>query len=316
MAVVALAHLRECGVEAFCTSSTGNSSTSFARALPHFPGLRMFLFTAEAFLRRVRHAGHDRVAHFALRDATFVDAFACAATFAARHGITAERGFFNPGRREGLKLAFLEASEQVPRPIDWYVQAVSSAMGVHGTWRGARELVALGRIPRPPRLMCVQQQTCAPMVRAYEDGSETIRPEHVVARPTGIAEAILRGDPSRAYPYVRQAVVESGGTFVAVGEHEIREARQMLEEEEGLTPCFNAAAAFAGLVALVRRGTFPTRDTVLVNLTGSDRPADAGPPRVCWLEGGADGWAPELPDDPTSSLWHNPRRWLDQAVLV
>ncbi len=36
-------------------------------------------------------------------------------------------------RREGLKLAFLEAAEQVPGPIDWYVQAISSGMGVYGT---------------------------------------------------------------------------------------------------------------------------------------------------------------------------------------
>src|SRR5581483_748360 len=201
-----------------------NSSTAFAYASRWFPGTRIFLFTAEAFQPRVNHTAGAPVVHFVLRDATFVDAFACAATFAARHNIPSERGFFNPGRREGLKLAFLEATEQVPGSVDWYVQAVSSAMGVYGTYKGARELLRLGRIPRVPRLLCVQQDTCAPMVRAFEDGSPVIRPGDIVERPTGIATAILRGDPSRAYPYVREIVLESRGRFVAVAETEIRDA--------------------------------------------------------------------------------------------
>ena len=90
------------------------------------------------------------------------------------------------------------------------------AMGVMGAWKGARELKGLSRIARLPRLLCVQQETCAPMVRAFEAGCETIRPEHIVERPDGIARAILRGDPTRCYPYVRRAVLENGGTFSQV----------------------------------------------------------------------------------------------------
>jgi threonine synthase len=94
----------------------------------------------------------------------------------------------------------MEATDQIPAPIDWYVQAVSSAMGVYGTYKGAKELLALGHISRLPRLLCVQQETCCPMVRAWQAGSETIRPQDIVHKPEGIAKAILRGDPSRAYP--------------------------------------------------------------------------------------------------------------------
>src|SRR5256886_15862678 len=126
-----------------------------------------------------------------MRDASFVDAATYAGSYARQHGLVSESGFFNPGRREGLKLAFLEAAEQVPRPIDWYVQAVSSAMGVYGVYKGAKELHALELGERPPRLLCVQQETCAPMVAAWEDGSDRIRPEHIVERPAGIAKPIL-----------------------------------------------------------------------------------------------------------------------------
>jgi threonine synthase len=307
MAVVSLAFLRECGVRAFCTSSTGNSSSAYAHAVSRYPDCRIYLFTAESFRDRVQYGNGNQVVPFVLRGASFVDAFNAAGAFATRHQLVSERGFFNPGRREGLKLAFLEACEQVPGPIDWYVQAVSSAMGVYGTYKGARELTRLGRIPRPPRLLCVQQETCAPMVRAFGDGSPVIRPGDVVRKPTGIAEAILRGDPTKAYPHVREIVIESHGTFVAVSESEIRESRRMVEELEGISPCFSASAALAGLVRLVRRGDFPRSDTVLVNLTGSDRQPSPAPTKIHWLRAAGGEWEPEDPDDEiTQTLWHGP----------
>lgn len=307
MAVVSLAFLAEGGVRAFCTSSTGNSSTAYAHAIARYPDMRLYLFTAESFRDRVQYGNGRQVVPFVLRGASFVDAFNAAGAFAARRGLVSERGFFNPGRREGLKLAFLEAAEQIPGPIDWYVQAVSSAMGVYGCYKGARELTRMRAIPRPPRLLCVQQDTCAPMVRAFRDGSAVIRPSDVVRKPTGIAEAILRGDPTKAYPHVREIVVESRGTFVAVGESDIREARRMVEELEGLSPCFSASAALAGVIRLVRSGDFPRKDTVLVNLTGSDRQPAPAPTRIHWLRAAGDGWEPEDPDDQaTHAVWHGP----------
>ncbi len=304
MAVVSLAFLSECGVRAFATSSTGNSSTSYARAISRYPDMRLYLFTAESFRDRVQYGNGNQVVPFVLRGASFVDAFNAAGAFATRRQLVSERGFFNPGRREGLKLAFLEACEQVPGPIDWYVQAVSSAMGVYGTDKGGRELTRMGRIRRPPRLLCVQQETCAPMVRAFLDGSPVIRPGDVVRHPTGIAEAILRGDPTKAYPHVREIVLESGGTFVAVSETEIREARCMVEELEGISPCFSASAALAGVIRLVRRGEFPRSDTVMVNLTGSDRQASPAPTKIHWLRAVGSEWEPEDPDDEvTQAVW-------------
>jgi threonine synthase len=293
MAVVSLAYLWECGVRSFCTSSTGNSSTAYAQAIQSHPGMHLCLFTAGNFLRRVQHADHDQVTHFALRDASFVEAFEFAGDYAKEKGLVSERGFFNPGRREGLKLAFLEASEQIPVPIDWYVQAVSSAMGVYGTFKGARELLGLGRIDRLPKLLCAQQQQCSPMATAFREGSPAILPRHIVQHPSGIAEAILRGNPTRAYPHVRKIVIESGGDFVAVEENEIREARRRVEELEGISPCFSASTAIAGLIKQVRNGVFPLKDAVMVNLTGGDRTGEPPPARVTWLRREGGGWVEE-----------------------
>jgi threonine synthase len=290
MAAVALPYLYECGVRRFATSSTGNSSSAYAHAISRVPGVVMFLFTASRFRDRLTLEDSQEVVDVVLDGATFVEAFDAARIFAESHEITAERGFFNPGRREGLKLAWLEASDQVARHIDYYVQAVSSAMGVYGVYKAARELHELGVAGPPPGLVCVQEDTCAPMVSAWRDGSDEIRPEHVVANPQGIAAAIQRGDPSRAYPHVLRIVRESHGNFVAVSEGEIREAAEMVRELEGISVCFAAAAAVAGLARLRRLGTVPAEATILVNLTGGNRVGTAPTDATKWIARVGEEW--------------------------
>ena len=293
MAAVSLAFLYESGVRAFCTSSTGNSSTSYAYAIRAYPEMELHLFTAESFLPRLHHADHDQVKNFALREASFVDAFDYAGVHAREHNLVSERGFFNLGRREGLKMTFLEASEQIEQPIDWYVQAVSSAMGVYGNYKAARELFAMKRTARVPKTLCVQQASCAPMAQAFAEGCENILPHHIVPRPAGIAEAILRGDPTRAYPYIRQITLKSGGTIVSVSEQEIRAARRMVEEHEGLDVCFSSATAVAGLIKQARSQSFPLDDTVMINLTGADRKDNAQTQNVRWLKREGQCWIEE-----------------------
>ncbi len=293
MAAVSLAFLWESGVRAFSTSSTGNSSTSYAYAIKAYPEMQLFLFTAESFLPRLHHADCEQVHNFALRDASFVDAFNFAGVYAEEHGLVSERGFFNLGRREGLKLAFLEAHEQIARPIDWYVQAVSSAMGVYGNYKAARELHAMGRIPRLPKTLCVQQASCAPMAQAHAEDCDKIEARHIVNRPSGIAEAILRGDPTRAYPHIRAITQESGGDIVAVSEQEIRDARRMVEDYEGLQICFSSATAVAGVIKQVRAGAFPAGETAMINLTGADRKDAAPTANVQWLHRQRGHWVKE-----------------------
>lgn len=303
MATVALSYMRELGIRVFTTSSTGNSCTAYAHGLRACPEVRSYFFVGEAFLDRLQaDTSLNNVVVYAFRGATFVEASDMSVEFANRNGLVAERGFFNPGRREGLKLAFMEAAEQIPQPIDWYVQAVSSAMGVYGTYKGAKELHSLGRISRLPRLLCVQQETNPPMVSAFKAGSPVIRPQDIVRHPQGIAYAILRGDPSRVYPYVHAAVSESRGTFAAVSEQEIRDARKLVEDIEGVSPCFTASTAVAGLARVAREGGIPAGDTVLVNLTGSDR-KPVPPQAVRWVRRTDAGWKLEDPARAGAKHW-------------
>jgi len=290
MAAVALPFLYEGGVRHFCTSSTGNSSTGYAQAIGHIPDMKMELFTAEDFKDRVHYAPTPQVRHHVMKEASFVDAGDFSTAYAAANGLVAERGFFNLGRREGLKLPWLEAVEQVSRSIDWYVQAVSSAMGVHGVYKAAKEAVAIGLADKVPSLLCAQQMSCRPMVQAWDENSPAILPHHIVKRPIGIAEAILRGNPTKAYPIIREIVIESGGTMISVTDGEIREAQAFVLEDEGISICPAAGTAVAAIAKLARKDSALADQKILVNLTGSVRENATPAPIDRWWEKDGDTW--------------------------
>ena len=266
MAAVVLSLFNELGVREFVTSSTGNSSNSLARGVALYPGFLMHLFIGEAFADRFRY-DHPAVRLHVLEDRDFTEAFNVARTFAHERGLAFEAGFFNPARREGLKMAYLEAVDQVPGEIDWYVQATSSAMGVYGTAKGAAELLALGRVSRVPRMVCVQQESCAPIVRGFEQDLVALPDHLVVPKPDGLVKSILRGDPRGCYPYVYRMLKETGGVAVSVSEWEILEARAQLRRHEQIDGGLSGATTVAALKKLVERRVVGSSDRVLLNLT-------------------------------------------------
>jgi threonine synthase len=268
MAAVVLSLFNELGIAEFVSSSTGNTANSLAYGIRRYPRFTMHLFVGAAFQDGLRFAyDNPGIVLNVLEGMAYAEVSNYAQGEATRRRLPFEAGFFNPARREGLKLAYFEAAEQIPDEIRWYVQAVSSAMGAYGTWKGAKELQALGLVHVLPRIVCVQQESCCPMVRAFEEGSPVIKARHVVPNASGIARAILLGDPSDCYPYVYEMVQESGGTFVRVSEGEIREAQARLVETERIHCGYAAAATAAALVKLVDRGSIRADETVLLNLT-------------------------------------------------
>jgi len=150
-------------------------------------------------------------------------------------------------------------------------------MGIYGTWRGAQQLCGMGLLERLPRLACVQQASCAPMVASWRAGSPVTRPQDVVHEPRGIAEAILRGNPTNTYPHLQAVVRESGGTFESVSEAEILEAQRMLLELEGIEVCASSATTVAALRKMASRQQVRRDEVVFVNLTGADRVAEITP---------------------------------------
>jgi threonine synthase len=278
IASVGLSRFAELGIRELVLSSTGNSSTAYARGAQLRGGFSLNIFVGRDFVHRLNYPDHPAVTTHVV-DGEFVAAGAIGQRYAKENHYFWEGGFFNLARREGLKLAYLEAFDAMPVQPDFVFQAVSSGMGLLGAYKGAIEYRELGRISRLPAFVAVQQETCAPMAHAFAEGAEAIAGHHIVRDPQGLAYAILRGDPTGSYPYIRDLCLQSGGRILAAAEKGIREAHALLAGV-GVRACFASATAFAGAVRAAREGVLGKDSVVLVNLTGTDRPAVQVPTKI------------------------------------
>lgn len=270
MAAVVLSFFLEHGVTEFVVASTGNSSTAFARAIQKHRTAKMHAFAATELFGQFNYPDDPLTPTYLIKG-DFVEAGVSAKRFAEDKQITWESGFFNPMRREGLKLAYFEAYDAIPNGPDVVFQAISSGMGLLAAYKGALEYLALGRLSKLPIFLGVQQDSCAPMAQAFQGGYLQFPRSLVVHKPQGLATSILRGDPTETYPYIRFVTSSTGGGIESVSEEEICEARELLHSHEGINACYSSATAFAGLIKGRRTGAISSDAKVLVNLTGGIR---------------------------------------------
>jgi threonine synthase len=270
LASVMVAVLREFGVTEFVASSTGNTALALARTVSLDGSMTAHFFCPRGAptVADTRHwAGN--VLH--LVDGDYADTIAAAVRFADESGLVLDGGFFNWARREGLKVAYLEAFVQMPREPDVVVQAISSGMGMMAARRAVCDLQASGHMVRTPRLVMVQQDTCAPMVRGWKRGARELDNTDVVVDPDGLATAILLGDARASYPYMREIASATGGDIVSVTRADMVEAGEMLRETEAVDACYSSSAVVAAIRNLCRAGKVSTAATVLLHLTGRAR---------------------------------------------
>jgi threonine synthase len=173
-----------------------------------------------------------------------------------------------PYRLEGKKTMGYElAPPWGPGIPDVVVYPTGGGTGLIGMWKAFEEMEALGWCDgRRPRMVSVQMRSCAPVVKAWERGSESL------------PRTPLRPGPTRAHglrvpaPFADREILsvlrESGGCAVAVGEREMAAAQSDLAGSEGLLTCPEAAATLAALPKLIDSGRIGGRETVLLLLTG------------------------------------------------
>jgi len=175
--------------------------------------------------------------------------------------------FREPCRVEGKKtMAFeLEADLQP----DWVVFPTGGGTGVAAIWKAYRELEALGWVEKdPPRIALVQAAGCAPLVKAFVEGSERAAPWN---DPVTIASGI-RVPASRADAIILRALRESRGAAAAVSDDEIIAAVRELARDAGIFACPEGAAAWAGTKKLLEAGTIsPSSRIVVFNTAGGAR---------------------------------------------
>src|SRR5436853_6550338 len=133
-----------------------------------------------------------------------------------------KRGWFDtstlkePYRIEGKKTMGLEIAEQLGWDVpDGILYPTGGGTGLIGMWKACAELEAIGFLGRKrPRMVAVQAAGCAPMVRAFEQGTEHApRWEDAQTIASGIRVPQAIGDF-----LILRAVRESGGFALAGGD--------------------------------------------------------------------------------------------------
>jgi threonine synthase len=196
---------------------------------------------------------------------TYDEAFDLCLEAAREYGWYSRNTAYNPYMSEGKKTAALELCEQLEwEAPDRIFVSVGDGCIIGGLWKGLRDLQALGFIECMPRLVGVQAEGSAPLVRAWEDGTEEIVP----VMPDTLADSIAVGNPRDRVKALR-GVRETGGRYVAVKDEEILEAMRLLGREAAVFAEPAGAAGFAGLLKLVREGEIELEERITVLVTGS-----------------------------------------------
>lgn len=262
---VAVSQACALGAPGFVLPSAGNAGLALAAyAARAGRPARIFLpaDTPPAFSRQCRLLG----AEVTLVPGHIGDAGRAARAEAERSGFFLLSTLQEPYRVEGKKTMAFELVEQLGEVPEVIVYPAGGGTGIIGLWKGLAEMEALGWIgPQRPRLVAVQAEGCAPLVRAFHTGAEQARPWE---NPQTVALG-LRVPAAIADFLILRAIRESGGTALAVSEAAIRAGWERLARTEGLPAGPEGGAAWAGLEELVRRRAIHPQERVVLFHTGS-----------------------------------------------
>ena len=198
----------------------------------------------------------------------------------------AELGWFDvstlkePYRIEGKKTMGLELAAQFNWSLpDVVFYPTGGGTGLIGMWKAWAELKELGWITgKLPRLVAVQASTCAPIVRAWDQGATHAEPwvnAHTVASGIRVPAAI--GDF-----LMLNAIRESNGFAMAVEDKDILEAVSHVAGRDGLLLCPEGAATYVAYRTAAERGMIaPTDKVILFNCaTGLKYPMPPADARI------------------------------------
>ncbi|MGQ0734578.1 MAG: threonine synthase [Acidobacteriota bacterium] len=171
-----------------------------------------------------------------------------------------------PYRVEGKKTMGYELAEQFEWTLpDWIVYPTGGGTGLVGMWKAFEELETIGWIgSKRPRMVSVQADGCAPIVRAFDQGTARAEPwinAHTVADGLRVPRAI--GDF-----LILDAVRQSGGTAIAVSDRDLVADMLAIGRFEGVSAAPEGGAALSAIRTLVGQHRIARDETVVLFNTG------------------------------------------------
>ena len=243
--------------------NAGNAAAAYAAAA----GIRCEVFipkdAKQPFIDECRLYG----ANVTLVEGLITDAGKLATETAKPQGWYEVSTFREAGRAEGKKTMGFELAEQLGwRLPDWIIYPTGGGTGLVGMWKAFAEMEAIGWLTpgHRPKMVSVQTDGCAPIIRAFHNGAETAgtwENAHTVADGLRVPRAI-------ADFLILRTIRESGGTAVAVSDEQMIEDMLVLGREEGVSAAPEGAACLSAVRKLVADGSIQRHESVVIFNTG------------------------------------------------
>ena len=261
----AVTRARALGATTLAVPSAGNAACALA-AYAASAGLDARVFMPRdvkaPFIQECRLHG----AHVTLVDGLITDAGRLAAEQGRPLGWYDVSTLKEPYRVEGKKTMGYEIAEQLGWSWpDWIIYPTGGGTGIVGIWKACDELERLGWVKGPrPRLVSVQAEGCAPIVRAFQTGADTAEPW---VDATTVADG-LRVPAAVGDILVLRAIRASGGSALTVTDAEMVQGMRDLGSREGIGAAPEGGATLAALRRMVEDGTIASTDRVVLLNTG------------------------------------------------
>jgi len=263
---MAVARALELGLHGFVIPTAGNAGGALAAYAARGRAQAHVYMPKDAPLpnqAEVKISGAELV----LVDGLISDAAKLAGEQAKTHGWFDVSTFKEPYRCEGKKTMGLELAEafgwELPEVI---IYPTGGGTGLVGMWKAFDELEQLGLIGnKRPRMVSVQAEGCAPIVRAFNEHSERA----VFWEGAQTLASGLRVPGAFADRLILRAIRESQGTALAVSDAEIILAQKEMAASEGIFAAPEGAATLVAVRHLLASGWLGQAERVVLFNTGS-----------------------------------------------
>ncbi|MCK6621298.1 MAG: threonine synthase [Calditrichaceae bacterium] len=263
---VAISRAHELGVRAVSIPSAGNAAGAMC-AYAALAGMSAYVYMPKdvphPFIAECRALG----AEVTLVEGLITDCGRLAAQHLAEDRRFDVSTLKEPYRIEGKKTMGYELAEQLGWNLpDVIIYPTGGGTGLVGMWKAFAEMEQLGWISsRRPRMVTVQAEGCAPMVKAFWEGREFAEPwENARTAADGLRVPAAVGDF-----LILRALRESRGTAVAVTDREMLQSANRIGRTQGIFASPEGGATLAAFLRLRRSGWIADGESVVLFNTGS-----------------------------------------------
>ena len=262
----AVSKARELGITRLTMPSAGNAAGAMT-AYAAKAGMEAYVFMPKDAPEANRVEVEVSGATLELVDGFITDAGRISAQRAETLGLFDVSTLREPYRVEGKKTMGYEIAEQMEWSLpDVILYPTGGGTGIVGMWKAFAEMEEMGWIDeKRPKMFAIQSEGCAPIVRAFDEGTEFAEPwENPETLAAGIRVPAAIGDY-----LILQALRESDGGAITVSEDEILTDLRAVASLEGMFVCPEGAALSAALRKLLANGALSPDESILLLNTGS-----------------------------------------------